>query len=344
MKLKLVKLSKKYERQFNEMMTEWSNNKGQYANPGNLWKVDWHLFNTFIIELERNKSDEIKSANSFYFALDEETDEFVGAVDIRHDLVKGNCHQGGHIADGIRPSKRRMGYGTQMLKLTLDKCKEMGMNKVLITADKKNIPSIKLIEKCGGVKEDVPAYSREEEQRFWVTLNEETIETERLVINREMPSDYIDAFRWAGDKRVTKYLLSSGVTKPEEMLNWLELNDPNNKKRLVMIARDKNDNRAIGSIGAFFIPKKDEWEFGYSVAYDEWNKGYATEMAKAMIEHLNKNYDAYRFKGECAKENLGSNAVLKKLGMKKVGEAEYTKNDGSSTYYSNVYSMEYEKY
>ena len=57
---------------------------------------------------------------------------------------------GGHIGADIRRSERKKGYGTLILKLTLEKAAEVGLKKVLITCDAENTASAKTIEKCGG--------------------------------------------------------------------------------------------------------------------------------------------------------------------------------------------------
>lgn len=51
----------------------------------------------------------------------------------------------GHIGYGIRPTERRKGYAAAMLKLALEKCRDMEIKQVLITCDKDNIASAKTI-------------------------------------------------------------------------------------------------------------------------------------------------------------------------------------------------------
>ena len=49
--------------------------------------------------------------------------EYIGEVSIRHRLTKKLKELGGHIGYGIRPSKRRKGYGTRLLALALKKAR-----------------------------------------------------------------------------------------------------------------------------------------------------------------------------------------------------------------------------
>ena len=82
---------------------------------------------------------------------------------------------GGHIGYSIRPSQRRKGYARETLRLTLDKCREAGEARVLITCDKDNIPSARTIPANGGVLEnevvDEPGLGQSGMiQRYWITL------------------------------------------------------------------------------------------------------------------------------------------------------------------------------
>ncbi|MBR2176691.1 MAG: GNAT family N-acetyltransferase, partial [Clostridia bacterium] len=95
-----------------------------------------------------------------------------GAVNIRHYLNDYLLKEGGHIGDGIRPSERRKGYATEMVRLALIECKKLGIDRVLMVCDKDNIGSAKSILKNGGVLEDefLNEYG-DIEQRYWIDLS-----------------------------------------------------------------------------------------------------------------------------------------------------------------------------
>ena len=75
-------------------------------------------------------------------------------MDIRHYLNDRLLKDGGHIGDGVRPSERRKGYGTEIVRLALIECRKLGIDSVLMFCDKDNIGSAKTITKNGGVLED----------------------------------------------------------------------------------------------------------------------------------------------------------------------------------------------
>ncbi|MDQ0194761.1 putative acetyltransferase [Paenibacillus wynnii] len=96
-------------------------------------------------------------------------DRVVGAVNLRHRLNERLLNSGGHIGYGIRPSERQKGYATELLKQSLLKVKELGINKALVVCDATNIGSEKTIRNNGGVEDTI--YTEENGnviKRFWI--------------------------------------------------------------------------------------------------------------------------------------------------------------------------------
>lgn len=337
--LRLVKLSREYKRHLSEMMEEWLSVEQKFS-PYAIRKNDYRDFDYYLEHLEVKKAVDNLVPDSTYFCLDTDRDIFVGAVNIRHFLGPNNCHTGGHIGDGIRPSERRKGYATAMIGLALEKCRELGMNKVLMTCDKDNIGSAKSIINNGGVFEREIIEDGEVEQRYWITLNEEIVETERLVLKRRMPSDAKEAFEaWGQDERNLTYMIGGVIPSLEEQLMKFDNADPNSKTRYIMIARSKEDNHAVGLIALNGETKREGYEISWLVRFEDHNKGYCTEMAKAMMRYLRETIGGTSFWAECADENIASCKVMTKLGMTPVEKSAYSKRDGSRTFASTVYRV-----
>ena len=165
------------------------------------------------------------------------------------------------------------------------------------------------------------------------------IVTERLIIRREKPEDYLDAFAWSGDEEVYRYLKSNACKKPEDMLPWLERLDQNSREAFVMILRSREDNRAIGTVGLFYDREEDLWELAYNIRRDAWGRGYATEAARAMMDYVIREFGAHTFHAECARENYGSARVMEHLGMRYVRDSSYSKHDGT-VFASKIYRLE----
>lgn len=108
--------------------------------------------------------------SSTYLAVREKDNYIVGMIDIRHYLNKYLTQVGGNIGYGVRKTERNKGYAKQMLKLALEKCKELKIKKVLITCDEDNIASEKVILSANAKLEDIRNVDGENKKRFWIDL------------------------------------------------------------------------------------------------------------------------------------------------------------------------------
>ena len=135
---------------------------------GNLQK---RLSRYYLEHLELKEATEDRVPDSVFFLLDEDRDRLLGAVNIRHYLNDSLLREGGHIGDGIRPSERRKGYATEMIRLALLECKKLGIDKVLMTCDQDNIGSVRSIVKNGGILENEFVNAEGHvEQRYWISI------------------------------------------------------------------------------------------------------------------------------------------------------------------------------
>jgi len=106
---------------------------------------------------------------TIYFGVQD--GRIVGTIQIRHKLNQRLLKTYGHIGYGVRPSERRKGYATEMLALALKKCRDLGIEKTLVSCDKDNIGSAKTILKNGGVFEK--EFAEDDGNivhQYWITL------------------------------------------------------------------------------------------------------------------------------------------------------------------------------
>ena len=167
--LKLVKLSRQYREQLQEMMEEWCATDEQIV-PYAVVKSDYRVFDTYLDNLEIREPTNGLVPDSTFFCLDVDRNRFVGAVNIRHCLNEYLLLHGGHIGDGVRPSERRKGIATQMIAMALEECRKLGLEKVLMVCNRDNIASAKSIRKNGGILENEIETDGLVEQRYWITL------------------------------------------------------------------------------------------------------------------------------------------------------------------------------
>lgn len=83
--------------------------------------------------------------------LEDETGEIVACVRLRFWLTPSLEVEGGHIGYDVRPSSRGRGFGAAALRLMLPEARRRGLERVRLTVDSDNLPSIKIIEKNGGL-------------------------------------------------------------------------------------------------------------------------------------------------------------------------------------------------
>lgn len=118
---------------------------------------------------QTNSTPDWVTGNVYFAFVDS---EIVGTIAVRHSLNDSLLKSGGHIGYGIRPSERRKGYGSEMLALALEKCRELGIEKALVTCDKDNIASAKTAQRNGGILEnEVVEDDGNIVERYWITLS-----------------------------------------------------------------------------------------------------------------------------------------------------------------------------
>ena len=93
-----------------------------------------------------------------------EGDEYLGTLQIRHELTPLLRTVGGHIGYEVRPAARRRGHATRMLALSLPCAHALGIDPALVTCDRTNEASRKVIEANGG-RPDTPLGIK---LRYWI--------------------------------------------------------------------------------------------------------------------------------------------------------------------------------
>ena len=110
-------------------------------------------------------------ATQFFFVRKSDN-RLVGMIQVRHCFNDYLEKYAGHIGYSVRPSERRRGYAKKMLKMTLPFCREIGLDRVLVSCIDGNIGSEKTILANGGVYESTVHEPNEDRdlKRFWIKL------------------------------------------------------------------------------------------------------------------------------------------------------------------------------
>lgn len=108
--------------------------------------------------------------NSTRFLI--KSDRIIGNYNFRHELTESLERCGGHCGYSVRPSERRKGYGSILLANAKDFGRTLGLERILVTCSVENVGSSRVIERNGGIFEDIvhDDDSDEDLSRFWITL------------------------------------------------------------------------------------------------------------------------------------------------------------------------------
>lgn len=107
-----------------------------------------------------------------FLAVRESDNKVVSMIQVRHSFNEYLEKNAGNIGYSTRPSERRKGYATETLRLTLPFCREIGLDKVLISCEPGNPASRRTILANGGVYESTvhePGKGIDLE-RYWIAL------------------------------------------------------------------------------------------------------------------------------------------------------------------------------
>ena len=101
-----------------------------------------------------------------YFAFDEKN-RLVGIIDLRYNL-NDFLKDFGNSGYSVRPSERRKGYATEMLRLIIERAAEIGLGKLQLSVERTNDPSVKTILKNGGKYERSFTFQGEEADVYMI--------------------------------------------------------------------------------------------------------------------------------------------------------------------------------
>jgi predicted acetyltransferase len=158
-----------------ELKAEFLDFAQEYMSAGDkYYKPDLEDFDGFLNNVRRNARGinlppKIVRENIFWLIGKR---RIFGRSALRHRLTPRLEDLGGHIGYDIRPTERRKGFGTLILKLTLEKAKAIGLNRVLVTCDTDNTGSVKIIEKNGGKlsEQEFSDAAGKIISRYWIEL------------------------------------------------------------------------------------------------------------------------------------------------------------------------------
>lgn len=172
--LMLVKPSKKHIRQLKKVRKEFLDANSSMDGTSELKK--YTNISEWLLKLKNKEKAELlpkdKVPATLFILVRKNDKKIIGFIDVRHYLNDFLLKYGGHIGYSIRPSERNKGYGNRILAEGLKYCKQMGMDKVLVTCIDGNTASERVILNNKGKYESTNYLDTENVyiKRFWINL------------------------------------------------------------------------------------------------------------------------------------------------------------------------------
>ncbi|MSS02361.1 GNAT family N-acetyltransferase [Floccifex porci] len=148
----LVKVNEEYKEEALEFKKEFFDCNETVINGSALF--DQLSFDDWMDLVKKNENIETVSkdwaVSSVFFLMLES--KIIGITEIRHSLTTPFLQEyAGHIGYSIRPSYRKKGYGTKLLSLAKDYCREIGLKEIRLGCYCDNVGSIRVIENNQGI-------------------------------------------------------------------------------------------------------------------------------------------------------------------------------------------------
>lgn len=173
-KIKLIELNGKYRDAYLDYLDDFEQAGMDPEILSSFGKVTGENFSQFIERLDNNSkgidlAEGWVPGTNYWLVCN---GRILGNICLRTELNELLEEVGGHIGYSVRPSERCKGYGTLMLRLTLEKAREKKLKRVMLTCDPKNTASVKIIENNGGIlhSEYFSTQINRMTRKYWIEL------------------------------------------------------------------------------------------------------------------------------------------------------------------------------
>ena len=145
------------------------------------------------------------------------------------------------------------------------------------------------------------------------------LETKRLVLRHQVLQDLDDLWALYCDPEITRYIPDAPRSRQEakEELEWHRNGHPRFPELGLWATIHKETGRFIGRCGLlpWTIDERQEVEVAYTITWEYWGQGLATEAAKAILGYGFGHLNLSRLVSLIDSENIASQKVAEKIGM-----------------------------
>jgi len=174
-----------------------------------------------------------------------------------------------------------------------------------------------------------------------------TIETERLILRKLIPSDDSAMFILDSNPNVHQYLGNKPIVSIEESRDYIKDIQiqyiQNGIGRFAVILRETNE--FIGWAGLKFITeptneRQNFYDIGYRLIEAHWGKGYGYEATKAWLDYGFNQLNIQKIAAYADAKNKRSIKILEKIGLQSVSEFD---DDGTPSVWLELTKIDYLK-
>ena len=130
----------------------------------------------YVAWLEQGERGELSAAGyvpwSAWWLVDARDGTIVGVSSLRHELDASLRERGGHVGYRVRPSRRREGLGSLLLREMARLAARRGIDPLMVVCHDDNPASAGVIAHCGGVEYDSVQDGARRLQRFTLATND----------------------------------------------------------------------------------------------------------------------------------------------------------------------------
>jgi RimJ/RimL family protein N-acetyltransferase len=152
------------------------------------------------------------------------------------------------------------------------------------------------------------------------------IETERLILRRWRDSDIAPNTAMLSDPPTARFITADGKPVTEEFVGWRNAAIMAGHWVLhgfgMFVVEEKSTGKFVGRVGPWFPPGWPGFEVGWGIAGEFRGNGYAVEAARASIDWAFATFELDRIVHCIDRENMASQAVARRLGAERQGEAD----------------------
>jgi RimJ/RimL family protein N-acetyltransferase len=148
------------------------------------------------------------------------------------------------------------------------------------------------------------------------------LSTSRLLLRAFIPEDAPAVQRHCGRVEIARTTLLIPHPYPEGMAEaWIASHEQDwlTGEGATWAVTEREEGAVVGAIGLVIDPDHRRAELGYWIAVEWWNRGYATEAARAVLAFGFRSLGLHRIHAGHYPFNPASGRVLQHLGMRREG-------------------------